>query len=109
MDFSFSEEQQSIRELAAQILSDRTAPERLAEIDAKPDSYDAELYGDLAKAKSHEDPIFGFEIPTRCPEVPDKVLLPRNTWDDGEAYDAAARELAARFQENFMPPIPTIA
>jgi phosphoenolpyruvate carboxykinase (ATP) len=33
--------------------------------------------------------------------VPDRVLDPRATWDDGEAYDAKARQLAQLFQKNF--------
>jgi phosphoenolpyruvate carboxykinase (ATP) len=29
------------------------------------------------------------------------VLDPRATWEDGAAYDAAARELVGRFERNF--------
>lgn len=46
-------------------------------------------------------PIFGVEVPTRCPGVPDEVLDPRNTWADKAAYDQQARMLAAKFAENF--------
>jgi phosphoenolpyruvate carboxykinase (ATP) len=35
------------------------------------------------------------------PGVPDSVLTPRQTWDDPQAYDRQARELAEAFAENF--------
>jgi len=47
------------------------------------------------------DPVFGFAVPEACPGVPSEVLDPRGTWADPEAYDRQARELAARFVENF--------
>lgn len=57
--------------------------------------------GALAKAKSHKDPVFGFEVIDECPEVPSEILNPRNTWADKAAYDAAAKKLAGLFHENF--------
>lgn len=57
--------------------------------------------GALAQAPARRDPVFGFEIITRCPGVPDEVLDPRQTWSDPAAYDAAALQLAARFRQNF--------
>lgn len=48
-----------------------------------------------------EDPLFGFHMPTTCPGVPETLLIPRNTWADGRAYDQAARNLAEKFVENF--------
>jgi phosphoenolpyruvate carboxykinase (ATP) len=59
------------------------------------------LSGSLAEVETQPDPIFGLNIPTSCPEVPAEVLVPRNTWKDQEAYDAKARDLARRFNENF--------
>jgi phosphoenolpyruvate carboxykinase (ATP) len=47
------------------------------------------------------DPVFGVEVPTACDGVPSAVLNPRETWSDPNAYDAKARDLAARFHANF--------
>ena len=58
------------------------------------------LDGSLAKAQYQTDPIFGLHLPTSVPGVPGEVLMPRNTWKDGGAYDGAARKLAAAFREN---------
>ncbi|HKQ52496.1 MAG TPA: phosphoenolpyruvate carboxykinase [Pyrinomonadaceae bacterium] len=59
------------------------------------------LNGTLAEVETNPDPVFGLNIPASCPDVPAEVLIPRNTWEDKDAYDAKARELAARFNENF--------
>ena len=59
------------------------------------------LNGSLAQTATTADPIFGVNVPVSCPEVPEEVLQPRNTWGDKEAYDAAAKDLARRFNENF--------
>jgi len=61
----------------------------------------AALDGDLEKVDYVTDPIFGLEIPQSCPNVPDEVLNPKNTWADKSAYDAQAKTLAAMFNENF--------
>jgi phosphoenolpyruvate carboxykinase (ATP) len=61
----------------------------------------AALNGELNNVEYGVDPIFGVQVPTSCPNVPPEVLTPRNTWDDGNAYDAQARKLAGMFAENF--------
>lgn len=61
----------------------------------------AALSGKLDKVKYTKDPVFGFEVPTKVPEVPAGVLSPRGTWADPAAYDAQAKRLAAMFRENF--------
>ncbi len=61
----------------------------------------AALEGKLDEAPTERDPIFGLEIPLECPDVPSKVLKPRDTWSDPAAYDEQARKLAAMFKENF--------
>ena len=59
------------------------------------------LNGSLAGVETRPDPVFGVGVPVSCPDVPVEVLTPRNTWQDREAYDAKARDLARRFNENF--------
>jgi phosphoenolpyruvate carboxykinase (ATP) len=59
------------------------------------------LRGDLAKAKTEADPVFGLATPTEIPGVPKNVLRPRDTWKDAAAYDAQAKKLAGMFRENF--------
>jgi len=59
------------------------------------------LRGDLAKAKTVADPVFGLAVPTDIANVPTDVLRPRSTWADTSAYDAQATKLAAMFRENF--------
>jgi len=47
------------------------------------------------------DDVFGFQVPLSVPGVDAKLLDPRSTWSDPEAYDVQARELAEMFRENF--------
>ena len=44
---------------------------------------------------------FGFMVPAHCTDVPDSLLLPRNTWNDVDEYDQVAEKLIADFRENF--------
>jgi phosphoenolpyruvate carboxykinase (ATP) len=69
----------------------------------------AALNGDLENVEYVTDPTFGVQVPTSCPGVPAEVLQPRNTWEDKEAYDKQARELASRFIENFAKKFPNAA
>jgi phosphoenolpyruvate carboxykinase (ATP) len=62
---------------------------------------DAIHEGSLAKSRTERDPVFGFDVVTECPQVPSSILIPRNTWSDPAAYDAAAKKLANLFRENF--------
>lgn len=61
----------------------------------------AALNGDLKNATFIEHPIFKVLIPTSCNNVPCDILNPRDTWEDKEAYDIKANELAIKFTENF--------
>ncbi len=60
----------------------------------------AVLSNHLKEVKTVKEPIFNLEIPVSCPGVPDNVLNPRQTWEDVNAYDQKAKELAAMFEEN---------
>ena len=62
---------------------------------------DAILDGSLQNAPTLKDPVFGLEMITECPAVPNEVLQPKLTWSDPDAYDRAANRLAAMFVENF--------
>jgi phosphoenolpyruvate carboxykinase (ATP) len=62
---------------------------------------DAIHTGALANAKTKRDPVFGFDVVAECPGVPTEILWPRDTWADKAAYDAAAKNLARLFVENF--------
>ncbi len=61
----------------------------------------AALTGKLREVDFKPHPVFKVLIPRSCPDVPDEVLDPRQTWDDKEAYDKKAADLAGRFQKNF--------
>jgi phosphoenolpyruvate carboxykinase (ATP) len=61
----------------------------------------AALAGDLAGAETRTDPVFGLAVPLHVAGVDDRLLDPRSTWRDPEAYDRRARELARMFADNF--------
>jgi alkylation response protein AidB-like acyl-CoA dehydrogenase len=50
VDFSLTEEQEAVRELAARIFSDLATPERLKEVEATEERFDAKLWGELASS-----------------------------------------------------------
>jgi acyl-CoA dehydrogenase len=52
MDFSFSEAQEAVRELAERIFTDLSTPERLRQFESEPDGdrFDRKLWGELAAA-----------------------------------------------------------
>jgi phosphoenolpyruvate carboxykinase (ATP) len=61
----------------------------------------AALNGWLEGVEYKTDPVFGLAVPQSCPNVPDAVLNPRDTWANGAEYDEKARELAGKFRNNF--------
>ena len=61
----------------------------------------AALEGQLDQVNYKTHSIFNIAIPQSCPNVPNEVLNPRETWKDKEAYDAKAKILAKSFRDNF--------
>lgn len=61
----------------------------------------AALSGKLDNVEYEKDPIFGLSYPKECPDVPNEILNPRNTWKDKDQYDSKAKDLAKRYHENF--------
>lgn len=61
----------------------------------------AALNGRLDNVKYKKDPVFGFEVPTECPDVPSEVLDPSSSWGDKKEYDRRYKDLAMRFKQNF--------
>lgn len=57
--------------------------------------------GEIGAKGYCSDPVFGLDIPNACPGVPTKLLHPRATWADADAYDTKAIELRDRFQANY--------
>ena len=61
----------------------------------------AVLDGQLDEVDTQSDQVFGFEIPTSCPNVSSEILLPRKSWGDPAAYDEQAKKLGGLFSKNF--------
>ncbi len=59
------------------------------------------LKGSLKNVEFDYDPVFGLAMPTKIDGIPGEILIPRNTWDDKEAFDQKARKLAEMFDKNF--------
>jgi phosphoenolpyruvate carboxykinase (ATP) len=53
---------------------------------------------ELVTAEMSPEPVFGFEVPVRVPDVPNDMVRPRDAWDDPTAYDAAAARLLEAFR-----------
>jgi phosphoenolpyruvate carboxykinase (ATP) len=61
----------------------------------------AALSGDLLDVEYYQDPVFGFEVPKSCPNVPESVLYPAESWPSEKEYWAKYRQLATRYIDNF--------
>jgi phosphoenolpyruvate carboxykinase (ATP) len=61
----------------------------------------AALGGELDKAPTWTDPIFGLAVPEKVEGVPDAVLRPRDSWQSPADYDQKAGQLADMFAANF--------
>ena len=57
--------------------------------------------GAIDEVPSQTLPMLNLTIPTELPGVESKILNPRATWPDQNAYDVAARSLTEKFMRNF--------
>jgi phosphoenolpyruvate carboxykinase (ATP) len=62
----------------------------------------AALNGDFEGISFRKHEIFGLAMPDKCPNVPEELLNPRNTWENKEQYDEKALMLAKLFEENYL-------
>ena len=56
--------------------------------------------GSINDAETERLDIMNVEVPTKLNHVDTKLLNPSETWSSKDDYDAAAKELAAKFKEN---------
>ncbi|MEO1260346.1 MAG: phosphoenolpyruvate carboxykinase (ATP) [Bacteroidota bacterium] len=61
----------------------------------------AALNHELDDVDYRTHPIFGLHMPMSCPDVPNAILNPRDTWPNEDKYDEVAKDLASRFIKNF--------
>jgi phosphoenolpyruvate carboxykinase (ATP) len=61
----------------------------------------AALEGKLLDVEYFCDPVFGFQVPKSCENVPPNILNPADSWPNMDVYMQRYRELATRFIENF--------
>jgi phosphoenolpyruvate carboxykinase (ATP) len=59
------------------------------------------LQGELDNAEFEQHPIFGLFMPKACPNVPNELLDPMNTWLQKGAYVSKSIQLAHSFHLNF--------
>lgn len=63
---------------------------------------DAILSGEVNTVPTKKIPYFNFEVPTQLTGVDPKILDPRDTYADVKEWEDKAKDLAARFQKNFV-------
>ena len=63
---------------------------------------DAILSGAIKTAPTKTIPMFNFEVPTELPGVDPAILDPRDTYADASEWETKAKDLAARFNKNFV-------
>ena len=61
----------------------------------------AALNGSLEETEFVNEPFFNLSIPTACPDVPNGMLNPRDTWPNENEYDVKAKHLQDLFAKNF--------
>ncbi len=60
------------------------------------------LDGSIEKSETKILPVFNLEVPTSLKNVNDKILDPRDTYEDVEEWNSKANELAGLFIKNFV-------
>ena len=63
---------------------------------------DAILNGDIQNAPTKTIPYFNFEVPTELPGVDSNILDTRDTYQDVSQWEEKAKDLASRFNKNFV-------
>ena len=63
---------------------------------------DAILNGDIQNAPTKTIPYFNFEVPTELPGVDSNIIDPRDTYQDVSQWEEKAKDLASRFNKNFV-------
>ncbi|MBQ3974762.1 MAG: phosphoenolpyruvate carboxykinase (ATP), partial [Lachnospiraceae bacterium] len=63
---------------------------------------DGILSGAIKNAPTKTIPYFNFEVPTELEGVDSGILDPRDTYKDAAEWEAKAKDLASRFQKNFV-------
>ncbi len=62
---------------------------------------DAIHQGAFENARFIKDEQFGFDIPTECPDLPNEILIPKNTWNDKAKFQEVKNKLITLFINNF--------
>jgi len=62
---------------------------------------DAILDGSIQSCSFESEDHFGLSVPKSLGKINPKILHPRESWSDKEAYDNQAEKLAEMFRENF--------
>ncbi len=62
---------------------------------------DAIHANDFDQVEMIDEHVFGFKIPTTCPNVPSEILHPKETWVDKKGYENTLQKLSELFKTNF--------
>jgi phosphoenolpyruvate carboxykinase (ATP) len=62
----------------------------------------AVLENSVSETGFRKESFFGFEIPISCPEVPQQLLDPQESWANKQEYRDQANILISKFQNNFQ-------
>jgi phosphoenolpyruvate carboxykinase (ATP) len=60
----------------------------------------AVLNDKLNEVECYTDPVFRFQVPKTCPDVPEDVLYPARSWHKEDEYWKKYKQLASRFISN---------